>query len=80
MKSLTRKSIGLGIVLTMLAGPALAQPFYNGGDYNAPRYSAPRHDMQHERREAMWRAHERHQDQERAAHAYAYGYDSHRGY
>lgn len=76
MKSLLRKSMGLGAVLTLLAGPALAQPYYDGGHYGPPAYTAPHHDgcWAHERREAMWRAHERQEAWWRASHGYGYGY------
>ena len=71
MKSLIRKSFGLGAVLALLASPALAQPYYSG----APAYAAPYHqnDWQREHREAMWRAHERHEAWLRATHG-GYGY------
>ena len=77
MKSLLHKSFGLGAVLTLLAGPALAQPYYEGGHYGAPGYSVPyRNDgWQHERHEAMWRAHERHEAWWHSPHGYGY----HRG-
>jgi hypothetical protein len=70
MKSLVRKSLGLGAVLALLAGPALAQPYYNG----APAYDAPYHgeSWHREHREAMWRAHERWWHQ---THDYGYRHD-----
>ncbi len=73
MKSLLRKSIGLGAVLTLLAGPALAQPYYAG----PPGYYAPHHEIyrEHEHQMAMWRAHERHEAWWHAAHGYGYHQD-----
>jgi hypothetical protein len=75
MTSLLRKSFGLGAVLALLAGPALAQPYYNGGQYRAPGYGAPYYDggWQRERQEAMWRAHERREAWWHATHDYGYG-------
>jgi hypothetical protein len=73
MKPLIRKSFGLGAVLALLAGPALAQPYYN----SAPAYAAPYHgdSWYREHREAMWRAHERHEAWLHATHGgYGYGY------
>ena len=76
MKSLLRKSIGVGAVLTLLAGPALAQPYYGG----QPGY-APHHEYSwHQRREAMWRAHERHEAWWHATHGYGNSYYDGRGY
>jgi hypothetical protein len=66
-------------VLALLAGPALAQPYYDGG----PGYAAPYHEhggWYHEHREAMWRAHERHEAWWRATHGYGYYHDDDRGY
>ena len=76
MKSLLRKSIGFGAVLTLLAGPALAQPYYGGPSGNY----APHHQTywEHEHRVAMWRAHERHEARRHATHGY--GYHDGRGY
>jgi hypothetical protein len=81
MTSLLRKSFGLGAVLALLAGPALAQPYYDGGHYGPPAYSTPYHNdgWWHERQEAMWRAHERHEAWWRATHGYGYGYGYHHG-
>lgn len=82
MKSLLRKSFGLGAVLALLAGPALAQPYYG----SAPGYAAPYHEdggWYREHREAMWRAHERHEAWWHATHDDGYGYhhdDGHSGY
>ena len=62
MKSLLRASLGVGTVLTLLAGPALAQPYHDGYGH-MPAHAAPYHEdgwWQHERHQAMWRDHERH--------------------
>ena len=82
MNSLLRKSFGLGAILSLLAGPALAQPYYGGGYNGAPGYASPYHEDDgwwHERREAMWRAHEQREAYWHEAHGYggyggAYGY------
>lgn len=78
MKSLLRKSFGLGAVLALLAGPALAQPYYGG----SPAYGAPHYESgwwRHERHEAMWRAYEQHDARWHATDgfAYAHGDDHH---
>ena len=68
MTSLFRKTIGAALLLTGLAAPALAQP-YDGGGYYAP-YHQEDGGWRHERREAMWRTHER-----REAYDQGYGDD-----
>lgn len=74
MNSLLRKSFGLGAVLALLAGPALAQPYYD----SAPGYAAPYHEdggWHREHREAMWRAHERYEAWWHATHDHRYYHD-----
>ena len=59
MSLLSRKILGLGAALALLASPALAQPYYGYGN-DTPRYAAPPPHgyWWHERRQAEWRAHE----------------------
>lgn len=77
MKSFSRKIFGLGVALTLLAGPALAQPYYG---YDAPRYDAPPQGYwAHEHREADWRAHEWREHQRHEAWWYAH-HDGYRPY
>lgn len=66
MKSLLRRSLGLGAMLTLLAGPALAENFYYS--------SYPNHAWQREHQAAVWRAHERHEAWWHAHHGYGYAY------
>lgn len=73
MKSL-RKILGLGAVMAVLAGPALAQPYYgydHGYDHHDDGW------YRHEQHEAWWRARERHEAWRHATHEDRY-YD--RGY
>jgi len=73
MNSPPRKSFGLGTILALLAGPALAQPYYG----TRPGYDTPYHEdgWHREQREAMWRAHERHEAWWHATHGYGYYHD-----
>jgi hypothetical protein len=66
MKSFSGRILGLGTVLALLAGPAMAQPYYDGG---APHYVSPYPGAYwwHEHREAEWRAHEWREHQRREA-------------
>jgi len=67
MNSFTRNILGLGTVLALLAGPAMAQPYY-GHDDDAPRYDSPPPGYWwHEHREAEWRAHEWREHERREA-------------
>jgi hypothetical protein len=72
------KIFGLGAVLSLLAGPALAQEYGSDGGYG---YAPPCHSWYgHEQREAAWHEHEWHEHEwhEHEEHQYwdhDHGYD-----